>query len=350
MGRHEGAYFRALGSENSAFWAAGGDCGHAGTVFIGGGTPTSVNPGHIAGLLAQIPRGAGCEVTIESNPGTLDADKLRVYAGAGVNRLSIGCQSTHDSHLKMLGRIHTYDDFLKSVRAAKNTGFTNINADLLFGLPGQVFSEWERTLETVVALGVSHLSCYSLSLEEGTPLYKAVRDGALPNPDEELDRRMYGFAAAYLRTAGLYQYEISNFAKPGCECRHNLTYWDGSRYIGLGAGAHSYDGRKRFSNTPSINGYIGRMEGASKSAVAECVEINADEKEKEYLILRLRLTRGFSEAEFYREFGYRFIDKYKSAADKLSEEGLIDTHTEIGRVRLTPLGMDLANRVFVEFV
>ncbi|MCL2059590.1 MAG: radical SAM protein [Oscillospiraceae bacterium] len=463
MDGHIGAYFEALGQEMNAFFresagesaaffappvgrviepgssscAGGGDTSqgvlgapYVDTVFIGGGTPSYVDPAYIAGVLGLIPqppRGEW-ECTIEVNPGSLSAPfdargagssdalgaqgagSLEAYAGAnlgtrasrphrpqfevsrphhpqfevsrphhpqfeaytrtganlgtrasrphhpqfeayaraGVNRISFGLQSTHDAHLKLLGRAHSFDDFLRSYREAKNAGFENISVDLLFGIPGQTLPEWERTLETVVGLGPRHISCYSLSVEEGTPLHKVVEDGSLARADDEIDRDMYHFAVQYLRSAGLHQYELSNFARPGCECRHNLKYWTGARYRGFGAGAHSYDGGARFSNVASIGEYIERADGGG-SPVAEFVPIDEAESEKEFIILRLRLTRGFCDAEFRALFGCGFIEKYGREYDELAGEGLLEAAPGL-RVRLTPKGMDLANRVFVRFI
>jgi oxygen-independent coproporphyrinogen-3 oxidase len=391
MDKYAGAYFAALGKEITAFHAGGTTgCFRADTVFFGGGTPSFVDPAYILRLLALIPRteGAGAwECTVEANPGTVDDEKLGAYARAGVNRISFGLQSTHETHLKMLGRIHTYEDFLRGYKSARNYGFDNISADLLFGLPGQTVGEWERTLEAVVSLGIRHLSCYSLSLEEGTPLRAAVESGDLPYPDEDADRDMYAFAASYLRSAGIRQYELSNFAEPGRECRHNLKYWTGKRYRGFGAGAHSYDGRYRYANEPTITGYIERLErsagagagesegvgegeaaggsayagggdgvgmvggerNAARAAVTELTEITAAETEKEFIILRLRLTRGFSEAEFRTRFGRGFTEKYAAESAELRAADLIQI-TPGARVALTPKGMDLANKVFVKFI
>ena len=449
MGRWAGAYFDAMAAEMGAFFGGGGggagvagvagDAGaaYADTVFIGGGTPSSVDAAHIARILAYVPRAPGVpmqtqctsvectvqtqctsvectvswECTLEANPGTLSADKLKTYAGAGVNRLSLGLQSTHAAHLRMLGRIHTFEDFIDSYRASRNAGFDNINVDLMFGLPGQTADEWERTLETVVSLGVRHLSCYSLSIEEGTPLYAAVAKGELPRPDEDLDRDMYHFAVKYLASAGIQQYELSNFAAPGRECLHNLKYWTGMRYRGFGAGAHSFDGRFRYYNASAIPDYIGRISGHIGSAALPSHEvtgaatisghevtgaaampshdvigaaamsgneavgsaamsgyevIDAAEREKEFIILRLRLSRGFFDEEFRAGFGYSFTEKYAAEIKELVSSGLMS----IGpgpeppgpalpgclrsaggrRVRLTPLGMDLANRVFRMFI
>jgi len=398
MESYEGAYFGALGREIDAFWGdggwraayGGGGCvaygsvaanerthggtdvpnerPYADTIFFGGGTPSSVDARRIARTLEKIPRVPSAECTIEVNPGTADRHKLQAYRAAGFNRLSIGLQSSHAAHLKMLGRIHTFEDFIDNLDMAREAGFDNINADLLFGLPGQTMAEWARTLESVVVLRIRHLSCYSLSLAEDTPLEKAVAGGALETPDEDLDREMYAFAASYLQTAGIYQYELSNFAEPGRECRHNLKYWTGARYRGFGAGAHSYDGFQRYSNAGAIPEYI-KMTGASQAgagppgaaqagvaapaaafaAVVQSEYIDQSEKEKEFIILRLRLTRGFCDGEFRESFGRGFLEKYAAEASELAAAGLLDTSRD-GRVSLTPKGRDLANRVFVRFI
>ena len=404
MERHADAYFATLAREIGGFFCAG--VPEIDTIFFGGGTPSSVDASYITRILSLIPRStyaashisgaAGCvdairdvgmpEITLEANPGTLTADKLAAYAKAGVNRLSVGLQSTHDAHLKMLGRIHTYDDFINNYNAAVAAGFKNISADLIFGLPRQTMPEWKQTLDAVVSLGVRHLSCYSLSLEEGTALHAAVRDGKLPAPDEELDREMYYHAVSFLRTAGLYQYELSNFAEPGRECRHNLKYWTGAPYRGFGAGAHSYCNNVRFSNVRSINNYIDRINsthtpaleesttdsiserpvqnGAKQipspdfssfrtrpdmNAVDEYTNIEAAEKQNEFIILRLRLTRGFSDAEFQDAFGCGFLDKYKSEVADLASSGLLSVDSGCN-IRLTTKGMDLANQVFIKFI
>ena len=369
----------------AAFTGDGTESGrkYADTAFIGGGTPSSVDPQYIARLLGMISHDRW-ECTIEANPGSLNRDKLNAYAAAGINRLSIGLQSTHESHLKMLGRIHSFEDFLKNYREAINAGFVNINADLLFGLPGQTMGEWRRTLEAVVALGLPHLSCYSLSVEEGTPLHAALMNGELPRPDEDSDRDMYHFAVDYLRSAGICQYELSNFARPGYECRHNLKYWTGERYRGFGAGAHSFDKHARYANVNSIADYIKRFKNASTKENAGAYEIgssdngndngngngyggaladresdlaalnsympiDASEAEKEFIILRLRLTDGFRDSDFRARFGYGFFEKYGAEACDLISDGLISADAG-GGVKLTLKGMDLANQVFIKFI
>jgi len=413
--RYAPAYFRALKREIEGFWnerhntgvdasvergadvdmgvdAYAGTCvgscagvgvrEYADTVFFGGGTPSSVDAAFIADALGAIPRppivsctsggtfaaataadGAETyECTLEANPGTLSADKLAIYAKAGVNRLSIGLQSTHESHLRLLGRSHSYRDFLCNYRNAIDAGFRNINADLIFGLPGQTLAEWAETLDAVVSLGIRHLSCYSLSVEDNTPLYFEINSGRLEMPDDEVDRVMYHHAVSFLKSAGIKQYELSNFAEPGRECRHNLKYWTGQRYRGFGAGAHSYHDMTRYSNEPSITGYIDEIESARNAdRRARCPhraaqppprtheEITPAEAEKEFIILRLRLTDGFADAYFAAAFGCGFLEKYAVEVASLTSEGLIAVDDE-KRVKLTAKGMDFANLVFMAFI
>jgi putative oxygen-independent coproporphyrinogen III oxidase len=416
MTRYTDAYFDALQREIAAFRRVHRE--RADTVFFGGGTPSFVASAHIRGVLRALGLGAAQnparECTIEANPGTLNRDKLADYRDMGVNRLSVGIQSTHEKYLKMLGRVHSFADCRRNLADAGNVGFDNISADLIFGLPGQTMDEWEQTLEAVLNLGVRHLSCYSLSLEEGTALWDAVARGELPEPDEGVDRALYHFAVDYLKSAGLLQYELSNFAAPGRACRHNLKYWTGAPYRGFGAGAASYYRTVRFTNVAGIPAYIRRMGGppgprpaaaadlaasadmganargsgggdlaagadmganarssgdadlganarnsgdGDLAAIAERVAIDAAEREKEYIILRLRLAAGLDADAFRRAFGRDFLKKYQTAVQKLRAEGLLELRRQRrpdGRRRvravLTPKGMDLANRVFVEFI
>ena len=338
------------------------------TVFFGGGTPSYVESAYIEKILMKIRSAAvepdlkrlenadptKWECTIEANPGTVNEAKLKVYKQAGVNRLSFGLQSTHTHHLEMLGRIHRLEEFEKSLAAARNCGFENISADLIFGFPGQTIQEWEQTLEYVIKSGVQHLSCYSLSVEEGTPLYKAIKGGELAEPDEEIDRDMYHFVCNYLGSAGLQQYEISNFARPGYECRHNLKYWTGQEYLGFGAGAHSYFENKRFANFASILDYCNSIKSLDiHKRYAQSELIDDDLREKEYIILYLRLTKGIDTAAFEHIFHCNIFSKYVSQLSKLLNAGLIEVivpSNKQSKIVLTKKGLDFANAVFVEFI
>jgi oxygen-independent coproporphyrinogen-3 oxidase len=264
------------------------------------------------------------ECTLEANPGTLNEHRLLKYHALGINRLSLGLQSIHEDQLKILGRIHSFSDFKNNIVNAKRIGFENIGADLIFGIPGQSAKSWEQTLAEVVATGVKHISCYSLSVEEGTRLHAMIANNTVPAPDEELDRYMYHHALEFLGKSGFIHYEISNFALPGYECRHNLNYWTRGEYVGFGAGASSHYNSVRYSNEASIRDYIDRI---NSNGSAVCVEhsemLDNVEKMKEYAILRLRLSEGIHSGEFEAEFNIGFFDVFGDAVRKLVQEGLL---------------------------
>lgn len=321
------------------------------TIFIGGGTPTCVDHGFIGEILAAC-RSAykvsdTCEITIESNPGTLDEEKLAAYKSYGINRLSTGLQAYQGNLLKYLGRQHSAQDFISGVEAAKNAGFVNINADVIFGIPGQTMEDWKETLNVLVEAGITHVSAYSLKIEEGTKFGDMLESGNLIQAEDELDRKMYHYAIEFLNKNGFSQYELSNFAKEGYECKHNLTYWRCIDYLGLGAGAHSYLQDIRFSNEYSIEDYISVLK-KGKKPVDERYQVDFCERMSEYMFLGLRLTKGISKTDFLDEFNQDIFIRYADVIDKLKKKRLIETAGEV--VKLTPLGLDLANQVFVEFV
>lgn len=365
------------------------------SIFIGGGTPSLVEPKYITRLLElcskHLQLDGEAEISMESNPGTLNFENLKAYKQAGVNRLSIGLQAWQNRLLKELGRIHDRDQFVKNIEAACKAGFSNINADLIFGLPGQSFEDWKETLEAVTSLKhadgspvLKHLSCYDLKIEEGTVLGDRLKAGTLTAAEDELDRRMYQYTIEMLSDKGFHQYEISNFARPGYECRHNLVYWKAQEYAGFGAGSHSYLDGYRFSNVSGIESYISAVNSlaspeqprpskasqqkpgkASQYNASELAHNNAngpafaelhediqfiDRKEamSEFMILGLRLTKGICEAEFQERFGESLESFYKDRLKMLADRGLIAY--EAFSYRLTPLGLDLANKVFVEFI
>lgn len=340
------------------------------TVFIGGGTPTLVEPHYIAGMLEVCSRHfnlkADAEISLESNPGTLTFDNLKMYRTSGVNRLSIGLQAWQDRHLESLGRIHRRQQFVDNLEAAYKAGFQNINADLIFGLPGQTLEDWVDTLEAVTSFhsgtdpdtslvsgsgtGLAHLSCYSLKIEEGTVFGDRYHKGTLVAADDELDRSMYKYTIETLAKKGYRQYEISNFAKPGYQCRHNLIYWKAREYAGFGAGAHSYLNHTRFSNKSDIQDYIDAVGNFQTELREDVQRIDHKEAMSEFMILGLRLTDGISSEEFEARFGESLERIYGDQLRKLSKEGLIYTNTSARRYHLTALGLDLANKVFVEFI
>lgn len=373
-----GAYFDALYKETELRGGAM-ENRRVTSVFIGGGTPSLVDPGYISDLLETCSRylqlDNDMEVSIESNPGTLSYEKLKAYKSAGINRLSIGLQAWQDHLLKSIGRIHDRRQFAENLDAAARAGFDNINVDLIFGLPGQTFGDWTQTIEEVAKPGtVKHISCYSLNIEEGTVFGDKLAAGTLKPVDDELDRRMYHYATKKLAVKGFRQYEISNFAVPGFECRHNLKYWKAEEYAGFGAGAHSYLNSVRFNNALGIEEYIRAVNDAYRqgryTAPAAERENNADdtcglhqnfsviglkESMSEYMILGLRLNEGVSPAEFRKRFGAELTEIYGDTLNKLMQRGLItacgtDNVGEPEKFCLTTLGLDIANSVFIEFI
>jgi len=321
------------------------------TVFIGGGTPSLVDARYISTAIELCSRhykiSEHAEVTMEANPGTLSIDKLRDYRSMGINRLSIGLQACQDRILKSIGRIHRYGEFVENFEQARKVGFSNINVDLIFGLPSQTLEDWDETLEKVVETGTKHISCYSLSIEEDTVFGEKLKTGEIEPVSDELDRRMYYLAKEKLGQAGYRHYEISNFARKGYECRHNLTYWKSEEYVGLGAGAHSYMNSFRYNNIYSIDGYIACISDGDLP-VENQQAIDIKEKMSEFIILGLRLTDGISATEFEQKFGKALKDLFGDKIEKLRKRGLITCCGD--RIMLTSQGLDLANQVFVEFI
>ena len=342
------------------------------SVFIGGGTPSLLPAELMAGLLGVL---QGCftilpeaEITIEANPGTLTMEKLETYLEGGVNRLSIGLQSGDDTELKMLGRIHSYDEFLKSYQRARQAGFTNINVDLMSGLPGQTLLSWRNTLRKIMMLKPEHISAYSLILEEGTPFFeryasrpdgespphlRSAEYGESPSPlcsaeYEETDREMYYLTRELLADQGYERYEISNYAKPGYECRHNLGYWTGVEYLGLGLGASSYTHGYRYHNTVDLNEYLSLDLGQPGIASRDIQELSMEEHMEEFMFLGLRLMQGVSGSEFLSRFGQNMWNVYGTVLEKLTEQGLLAVEAPF--IRLTDLGIDVSNMVLSEFL
>jgi len=358
-----GSYFDALISEikNSA---ASLSERPVKSIFIGGGTPSLVDPKYIASLLEVCSKyfkiEPDAEISMESNPGTLSYESLKAHKAAGVNRLSVGLQAWQDRLLESLGRIHRRRQYVENMEAAFRAGFRNINTDLIFGLPGQTFDDWAETLEAVTAIGCSgadtgttsasgltHLSCYSLKIEEGTDFGDRLEAGTLIPADDELDRKMYHYTVQFLAQKGFRHYEISNFAKPGFECKHNLVYWKAQEYAGFGAGAHSYLNHRRFNNVEGIEKYIEAV-----GTLHEDIQlIGRQEAMSEFMILGLRLIDGVSAVEFEARFGVNIREMYGDKLERLVKQGLMTKERDYSeRYRLTTLGLDLANRVFVEFI
>lgn len=318
------------------------------TVFIGGGTPTVINCTLLGELMERLAPyiTAGAEVSMEANPGTVTLDSLRYYKGIGINRLSIGLQAWQEELLKSLGRIHGREDFLQAYEWARRAGFENINADLMFALPGQTMDMWKESLEKVCSLEADHISCYSLKLEKGTRLYELYEEGKIRLPDEELDREMYAVAVDRLYARGYGRYEISNFARKGAECRHNLIYWRNGEYLGIGAGSHSKLGNRRFWNYRDIDRYTG-LAGQGKLPVEDYEELSREEDMWETIFLALRLDEGLDIKDFERKYNIDFLTRYKRPLNKLEAHGLV--RQEADKLKLTVRGIDLSNSVFIEF-
>ncbi|MCC8028853.1 MAG: radical SAM family heme chaperone HemW [Lachnospiraceae bacterium] len=378
------------------------------SIYIGGGTPSILEPVQIEGLMEALCGNfrvaEDAEISIECNPGTLTGEKAASMRRSGINRISFGLQSADDAELRTLGRIHTFADFLRSFFSAREAGFTNINVDLMCALPGQSVKSWERTLRQTADLCPEHISAYSLILEEGTPFFEQFREDGLARergdmpaflPPEEEERRMYDLTGEYLRERGYRRYEISNYALPGYECRHNIGYWTDKEYLGLGLGASSLIENVRFRNTDVLAEYLsprgyadsgrtgsytglyaGREEkernhadGSKHTPVSE-LYAGREEKEQtrtdvfpprreeerrgrkeemeEFMFLGLRMTRGISRAEFRERFGVMPEEVYGNVLKGLKNEGLLDISG--GQIFLTRKGVDVSNMVFMKFL
>ena len=321
------------------------------SVFIGGGTPSLMSPEDFIRLSDTLHDAASdwepdAEWTIEANPGTVTPEKARCWKAQGVNRVSMGMQAAQNGLLKRIGRIHTMDDVRKSFEMLRDAGFDNLSLDLMMGLPGQSREDWQETLEEALVLQPEHLSCYSLIVEEGTPLLDWIESGRMTLPDEETERSMYDDTLKILRAAGFEQYEISNFAKPGRESRHNLSYWDLSEYLGLGLGASSYIDGKRIKNTADLQSYIKAEYPAELAEVEET--LTPEDKMSEWMFLGLRKTAGVSDMDFAEKFGRSFTEVYPDQIRQLVHDGLLEQKGD--RLRLTRRGLDLANIVFEAFI
>lgn len=322
------------------------------SVFFGGGTPSILKPD----LFCRIAEGMKQylpwkdkeepEVSIEGNPGTLTAQKVRLYRSLGVNRISLGLQSADNGLLKLLGRIHTYEDFRTSYDLVREAGFGNVNVDLMSGLPGQSLEQWLNSLRVTADLMPEHISAYSLMIEEGTPFFAKYRDQS-SLPDEETERQMYEQTKVLLRERGLYRYEISNYAKPGFECRHNIGYWRRREYLGLGLGASSFFQGRRWRNTDSFAEYVRDSRDRKKIRREEEVLTRKDSME-EFMFLGLRMCEGVSEGKFMKEFGVAMESVYGAAINKLERGGLIQRTGE--GIVLTEKGINLSNPVLAEFL
>ena len=323
------------------------------TIYLGGGTPSILNPDYIKNILQEIKSSFeildDAEITIEINPGTVNEEKLKKYKEYGINRLSIGLQSANDKILKKIGRIHDYKQFEETFFYARKCGFKNINVDLMIGLPTQAVEDVKQTLEKIIQKNPEHMSVYSLIIEEGTIIEKLINENKLQLPDEETERIMYWTVVNELKENGYNQYEISNFSKKTYESKHNTNCWKQKQYIGLGTSAHSYLNKKRYSNTNNIEEYIKNIQ---ENNISKNITIHEEQTEEstmnEYMLLGLRMIQGININEFKQKFKIDPTIKYKEILEKLQKENLIQiTKTSI---KLTKQGIDFGNIVWEEFI
>ena len=376
------SYIKKLQEEIAYYGAQYGEY-QVSSIFFGGGTPTILEGYQLAVILETVKEHfnitTDAEITVECNPGTLTAGKAEKLVQAGFNRLSMGLQSADDRELQLLGRIHNFAQFLESYDLARKAGFRNINVDLMSALPGQTLKSWQDTLQKVTALRPEHISAYSLIIEEGTPFYERFaederirEEGGHPRllPEEDVERQMYELTETFLHTKGYERYEISNYAKPGYECRHNCGYWTRKDYLGLGLGASSLVEHQRFQNTSELKTYLEQeyspqCEGQHER-IAETIQLQEeagltqtghhihietlDKKSEmeEFMFLGLRLMAGISRQQFEDTFRVTLESVYGEVLRKLKGEQLIEEVA--GYVRLTEHGIDVSNYVLAEFL
>lgn len=340
------------------------------TIFFGGGTPSAVKPEYIRDIMKCLNEhfdiAEGAEVTIECNPGTLDINKADIYRECGINRISFGLQSADNIELKMLGRIHTFEQFKESLSIAEKAGFDNINVDIMSALPGQTMESYKRTVEKVLECNVKHISAYSLIVEEGTPLYDRLDTDYPELPDEDTERQMYYYTQDSLASAGYVHYEISNYARPGYECRHNISYWERTDYLGFGIGAASLFEEIRHTNITDINMYIDKCGGMINAG--SCMDNNVtagnynrlyeiyddiqklslNDSMEEFMFLGLRKIDGISKAEFEKTFSKNIADVYGKVIQENVLNGLLVDDGDV--IKLTDRGVDISNVVMADFL
>ena len=321
------------------------------SIYFGGGTPSLLPAGYVADILnacrRRFPIANDCEISLEANPGTLSPDKIDVYRKAGIRRISVGAQSFANNELSSVGRLHTAEMIRESLGRLREGGFDNINLDLMLGLPGQTAETWEQTLAETAGLSVAHVSVYMLDLDDACPLQSLVADGSVRLPTEDLVSDLYLHSIRFLASRGYEQYEISNFARPGYACRHNLKYWKREKVLGFGLGSHSFDGHCRYANCSGMEDYLGSMESGA-SPVTWKEPVTAEQALQETLFLGLRLREGVDWNRLLRSGHDDFLAGYEDSLRDLRAKGLIDKTDSI--IRLTESGMLLSNEVFQTFV
>lgn len=321
------------------------------TVFVGGGTPTTLNESQIAKLCTAVQEifslKEGAEFSFEANPGDLSISKLQTMKDYGVNRISMGVQSFNNELLKKIGRIHTVKDVYQSVENMRTVGFENVSIDLIFSLPGQTEADFKDTLNQALALDLPHYSAYSLIIEPKTIFYNLMQKGKLFLPGQDAEANMYDLLLNEMEKHGRKQYEISNFAKEGFQSKHNITYWSNEHYYGFGAGAHGYIGNTRYSNFGPIKKYMEPLQ-ENKLPIFQQKELTLKEKMEEEMFLGLRKVRGVDKMAFYQKFGQDLETIFPKAIQKTMEKGWLENNRE--NVALTRNGRFLGNNVFQEFL
>lgn len=337
---------------------------HFDTVFIGGGTPTCLEPTHLLKIGQAVSRytDESTEFTIEANPGTISDSHIEVFKQVGINRVSLGLQSARNSELKKLGRIHTYEEFCENYRKLKSAGFDNINIDIMSGIPEQTLKSYKDTLDRVVALKPQHISAYSLIVEPDTAFYKMQECGELKIADEDTDREMYDMTKEILAKYGYNRYEISNYSIQGKECRHNIAYWTGKDYLGTGLGASSYIDGTRFTATEDFEKYMKAFDSnvpydydkallkISENIGDNYQKLSDADKMEEFMFLGLRMCRGISKSAFAQKFGVEMDTVYGDIVNYYLQNNLLAEHADSDRIYLTDRGFDISNYILSDFI
>lgn len=321
------------------------------SIFIGGGTPSLVHYTYISGILKNLSNfmniSRNAEISIEMNPNLVDEIKLNNYLQSGINRFSVGVQSFNDKHLSILGRIHNSKKAIETINLIKNLGIKNFNIDLMMALPEQSLDDLKKDVDTILGFNPPHISYYSLIIEENTPMFFYSKEDRYVFPDEDIDRSMYHYIVDTFNNNKIKQYEISNFAVNGHECKHNLKYWSLEDYLGFGIGSSSYFNEKRFKNTDSITKYIDSISN-NIIPIENVIELSLKDKIEDYMIFGIRKTDGVSEIEFYNKFRINLLDYYKHQIDELISDKLMVKSDS--RYMLTTKGMDLCNYCELKFL
>lgn len=320
------------------------------TIFLGGGTPSVMDPADLTRVMETVRKVFDvlpeAEISMEMNPGTF-REELLAFVKKSINRVSLGLQSADDSELLRLGRIHTYSEFERCYAALRDAGISNINVDLMSAIPGQTLVSWEKSLTRILSMEPEHISCYSLIIEEGTPFFELLEKGRLDLPDEDEEREMYYLTERLMNAHGYHRYEISNYARPGYECRHNVRYWRRSPYIGFGIGAASLLDETRWSNTRDLQRYLSGS-GSLSDIREEIHHLSVREQMEEFMFLGLRMMEGVSCADFAEKFGCELDSVYGGVCERLISEGLLVREGD--RYKLTSRGIDVSNAVLAEFL